>query len=484
MQPKLPVKASVLLKGDDLRHFKDFRYWRSCCNPAVLDIRDEYMTLPTAYEYYEFRNHCANTHLAKETGVAGQCRHPLHPGHPAAKSQKPEVDRANQSPKEVAQWCPLCTVKIHLGLLDALYKQWEAVGGPWHNPDSPPRTPARHEAMRAYTVRKKDFANELLKLEDISQAEKEWENANSSISTSVEAPQKYSATKALDAYAKIVKFPGMAPAPEPISSITPFPSPGQPKKKKLSFSPDVPQETRHRPCAHYFRNCPSVYDPHSPHACPSKEGWAETSFQNDLHYNLCQCRLLLCDRNPSSHGEVTYRELHDDASKDLLVALVEEWLENLDNQAEKQYWTRNLTATTDLFAVWKEDDVTGEELFSDWIRLEVLEGSNLEAYARAIGDLNESDDEEGSEEFFDQESVASDSEHGNEGEGEDVKVEEQEEKAGVRKRKRKRGGNVDIWSDPMDLDDDVNGRSEIVGLVGGQDPTNQLSHWIDEHSKQ
>ncbi|KAG9379314.1 hypothetical protein A1F94_009670 [Pyrenophora tritici-repentis] len=191
MQPKGLLRASVLLKGDDLRRFKDFQYWRSFGNPAVLDIADEYMTLPTAYEYYEFRSQHFDIHQAKNTGVAAQCRHPLHPGHPAVQPQQPEAEagRDKRSPTEVAQWCPVCTVRMHLGLLDALFKQWKAVGGPWRDADSPPRTPARQEVMRAYTVRKTDFANELLRVEDISHLEQKWETANSSTT-----PQRRSST--------------------------------------------------------------------------------------------------------------------------------------------------------------------------------------------------------------------------------------------------------------------------------------------------
>ncbi|EDU51153.1 predicted protein [Pyrenophora tritici-repentis Pt-1C-BFP] len=444
MQPKGLLRASVLLKGDDLRRFKDFQYWRSFGNPAVLDIADEYMTLPTAYEYYEFRSQHFDIHQAKNTGVAAQCRHPLHPGHPAVQPQQPEAEagRDKRSPTEVAQWCP-----------------WKAVGGPWRDADSPPRTPARQEVMRAYTVRKTDFANELLRVEDISHLEQKWETANSSTTPSVEAAQIYSATHALAIYNTILKFPGMATSPASTSPITvPLPSPRQsPKKKTLSFSPDVPQETRNRHCAYFCRTYPPAYDRNSPHACPMADGWAETSFKNDLDYNIRQCRLLLCDRNPSSDEEeqVTYRELHDEASQDLLVALVEEWLENLESETKKLYWIKNLTATTDLFAVHKGEDVLGEELFSDWSRLEVLEGSNLEKHARAIGDLGESEsesesedeDEEGGEDYFDQESVAEDAGDGKvgditldeeesgdvkleeQGESEDVMVEQQEEES-------------------------------------------------------
>ncbi|KAI1533409.1 hypothetical protein PtrSN002B_007865 [Pyrenophora tritici-repentis] len=500
MQPKGLLRASVLLKGDDLRRFKDFQYWRSFGNPAVLDIADEYMTLPTAYEYYEFRSQHFDIHQAKNTGVAAQCRHPLHPGHPAVQPQQPEAEagRDKRSPTEVAQWCP-----------------WKAVGGPWRDADSPPRTPARQEVMRAYTVRKTDFANELLRVEDISHLEQKWETANSSTTPSVEAAQIYSATHALAIYNTILKFPGMATSPASTSPITvPLPSPRQsPKKKTLSFSPDVPQETRNRHCAYFCRTYPPAYDRNSPHACPMADGWAETSFKNDLDYNIRQCRLLLCDRNPSSDEEeqVTYRELHDEASQDLLVALVEEWLENLESETKKLYWIKNLTATTDLFAVHKGEDVLGEELFSDWSRLEDEEGGedyfDQESVAEDAGDGEVSEVEDGKvdeeEEWEDitldeEESgdvkleeqgesedvmVEQQEEEKEEGESEDITVEEKSEDAMVEEesrdimveeqeyktgtRKRKRAASVDLRSDPMDLDENDGDSTEVVGLFRG-----------------
>ena len=265
-------------------------------------------------------------------------------------------------------------------------------------------------------------------MEDMAKVELEWEIAHASVTSisSAEAMRMYSATRAVETYARSIRFPGMMPDTQPSPLLAPLRSrpleTQKKKKKKVAFAPDVPDDTRHRPNTFFLRRHVE-YDPESPHACPSANGWAETSFEHGLEHNLRQCRLLLCDGNVRLQQDVKYRELRDDASKDLLVAAVEEWVGNLKGEAEKQYWIGDLTDTTDIFTVWKEGD--DDETFSSWERLVTLQGSSLDAHARAMGEISEShvkgSGSENSEEEFDQESVALNSEDESEG----TKVEEE-----------------------------------------------------------
>lgn len=321
----------------------------------------------------------------------------LHPAHSASQQQHqnqlPETEaynnilRLTDTDTETPTWCPMCMVNMRITSLCDFYKRWKEVGGPWDavKRDSPAKLLANAAAKRVYYMCKTHLANQVLKMEDMAKVEIEWEIAHASVTStrSAEAMRMYSATRAVEAHARSIRFPGMMPDTQPIpplASLLSLPLESQEKKeKKVAFAPDVPDGTRNRPNA-FFRRRHASYDPKSPHACPIANGWAETSFQHDLEYNLRQCRLLLCDGNVRLQQDVKYRELHDDASKNVLVAAVKEWLGSLEIETEKQYWTGNLTDTTDIFTVWKEGD--GDEAFSSWERLVTLQGSSLDAHAR------------------------------------------------------------------------------------------------------
>jgi hypothetical protein len=122
---------------------------------------------------------------------------------------------------------------------------------------------------------------------------------------------------------------------------------------------------------------------------------------------------LLCDKDPKETN-VTYCELTDENSKDVLIKGIEEWFSMMQGDW-KASWARTLLTTTDLFVVWRSPSDTEESDndFDNWDRLETLVGTNLEAHALRIGDLTDADIEpiQGRTlgDFFDQDSVASDS---------------------------------------------------------------------------
>jgi hypothetical protein len=198
----------------------------------------------------------------------------------------------------------------------------------------------------------------------------------------------------------------------------------------------------------FARHC-TAYDPGSLHRCPEDDGWVETSFKNSWEYNVRQCRTLLCNKDPSD-PDVTYRELSDDDSKDNLIKGIEEWSGKMQEEW-KGPWVNILLNTTDMFLVWNDPPCVeeGDNDFNNWDRAETLVGTNLEAHARRIGDINEDADTElvegeVTEEFFDQDSVASDSVTSD---SESVSDEEPES------------------SDPMDLDQD---EIDVVDSIIGQ----------------
>ena len=301
----------------------------------------------------------------------------------------------------------MCILQIHLKLLGKLWDKWMESGGPWRIIPPGGTGEDLQVRKRAYYKRKTDFVNDVDNLDDIAFSEASWEAAHPTVD--VEAARSYSARAAMEVYAKSVQFPGRLAEVDEIVPRTPT---RKGKKKRLSYSPDTPEDTRHRSSGLYARRHPN-YDPESPHRCPEDNGWAETSFNNDWEYNVRQCRLLLCDKDPIEKN-VTYCELTDENSKDVLIKGIEEWF-SMMQEDWKAPWINTLLTTTDLFVVWRSSpDSEGSDTdFDSWDRLEMLMCTNLEAHARRIGDLTDADIEpiqgENLEDFFDQDSIASDS---------------------------------------------------------------------------
>jgi hypothetical protein len=330
--PKEPLKTSAILAPRDLAKYKAWRY--PTCNPAFL--ADESLLLPTAGEYadlleWEKRQRAQRYGVEseggeeedgdEEGGVKGKkCGHVLHPGHPfiiAHKQRQQETGHGKRKEGmeegEVEDGgvdrCPMCTLQIHLTLLSELWDKWLEVGGPWRA--LPPGVHGDFfiKAKRAYYKAKTGLVNAMDNIEDIAHSEAAWELAKPGVHVE-ETTRKYAATKAVEKYRKGITFP--AELAEDKSEIGTPPRKIQ-KKKRLSYSPGTPQNTRHRPNCFYSRGMTS-YDPDSPHACPDDEGWADYSFSRDWEYNVRQCRLLLCDKEPSL-PKVTYRELKHELSR-------------------------------------------------------------------------------------------------------------------------------------------------------------------------
>ncbi|RAR05249.1 sec63-like protein [Stemphylium lycopersici] len=419
--PRLqPPKASALFSTYDLQIYKQWQH--PGFETGVL--ADESVLLPTAFEYADFlewrgKKSAAYVygHLPVDDGVAPRqdfagfaqayrCGHPLHPGHPLLESQEEEkrdveeekgqmCDEEKEEDDDINNtipWCHNCTLRIHLKLLAELWERWHEVGGPWRTLPAGTSGEAFQKAKRAYYKCKVDLINEVNSLEDFARLEAVWERKHPA--ANMEAVKEWSATEAMKIYEKNVRFPARLADLDDVAPRTPRRTE---QRKQLSYSPDTPEDTRHRPNGLFARHVTS-YDPESPHRCPDEEGWVETSFKNDWEYNIRQCRLLFCDRNPAL-PDVTYRKLTDDSSKDRLIRALTEWLAIMPEDW-KQSWESMLSSSTEMFLVWKDQQHLGgnENEFNSWDKKWTLVGSSLEAFARRIGDVEDEEEEEGEEE--------------------------------------------------------------------------------------
>jgi hypothetical protein len=416
---KVIPKASALFVTFELQLYK---HWRQTAL-GIADESEDDILLPTAFEYKDFlewRARINRTPDAEDKSpnpafegfvVAERCGHPLHPGDPRVKlpqQDQGERDEKGEGEDKIA-WCSVCVLQIHLKLLSELWDKWLESGGPWRVLRPGYTVENFQVGKRAYYKRKTDLVNEVDNLEDVARLEAVWEAAHPTVD--VEVARAYSAKTAVEVYAKGVQFPARLVETDQVPPRTPA---RKRRNKRLSYSPDTPEDTRHRSNGLYARNHPS-YDPESPYRCPKDDGWAETSFRDSWEYNVRQCRTLLCNKNPSEPN-VAYRELADDDSKDNLLKGIEEWFEKMEEDW-KAPWEKQLLTTTDIFVVWRDppslngcDDLD----FNNWDRIETLVGTNLEAHARQIGDVTDDADTELSvgevtEDFFDQDSLATDS---------------------------------------------------------------------------
>ncbi|KAI4634836.1 hypothetical protein J4E83_002158 [Alternaria metachromatica] len=424
--PKIVPKASALFLPYEIELYQR---WRKSALGIAAENDDDVL-LPTAFEYMDFlewrARQCSKLDGTQEAEskspdpafsgyvLAERCGHPLHPGDPRPDALRQPKDDAEEENEEEGEeqdtiaWCSMCLLQIHLKLLAELWDKWLNSGGPWRVLRPGSTAEGWQIAKRAYYMRKTNLVNDVDNLEDVARLEDTWEAAHPA--ADVEVVRAYSAKTAVDVYAKGVQFPARVAGPDEVAPRTPT---GKERKKRLSYSPDTPEDTRHRSSAAFARRC-LAYDPESPHRCPEEDGWAETSFKNSWEYNVRQCRTLLCNKSPNE-PDVTYRELADEASKDTLINGIEEWLGKMQDDW-KQPWVDILLATTEMFLVWQDPrhDDDADTDFNNWDRTETLVGTNLEAYARQIGDIDEEDETElvqaeVTEDFFDQDSVASDS---------------------------------------------------------------------------
>jgi hypothetical protein len=427
-RPKQP--ASVLFTPFELR-----QYQRWCSQ----HLGHNYMyistiPIPNAYEYALFQAWRAKDHIRvlleedldapndsevqpgpaqNDCVVASICKHPLH----------------SATTKDGREYCPLCVFELHNALITALWNNWRDIGGPWRSAGDRYRK-EYNDTSHAYHSAKVALANAVHDIEDMAALEETWHGDD-------HVASKYGAVKALEMYRKSITFPttsGVAPQ-------TPKSTPNRRRlveKKSIMYSPDTPENTNHRPQAYWARNLTS-HDPNSPHACPSADGYWDTSHYNDWRFVVSQCRILLCYfPHDDEYVEMEYRDLNAGADRGLenpavvhLITLLEQHIAQ-QNTTLQQHWYQCLRCTGDVFLVWKDEGYEG--LFSTFEKVESLVGTHVEEYAWGVGDIDDEEwaertgvrveeGEDGNEEPYDQMSLASDgsdpngSEDDDEGEG-------------------------------------------------------------------
>ncbi|KAF2852409.1 hypothetical protein T440DRAFT_506787 [Plenodomus tracheiphilus IPT5] len=338
------------------------------------------------------RPHSPSTSATANNDVqAARCKHILHPGHPATTSTTAEGSSSGTDNNNTLLWCPKCILAIHARILNELWRRWAALGGPWRQLPNGAKEQDYHDAKQAFRTRKVDLVNTIDDLETIAQLEAAWEAANPDADIP-EVVKEHGAVKTVESYHLGHALPEGLTEENVLPPRTPTSMPRKAKMKRLSYSPGTPEDTRHQPSNKYARGFAS-YDPDSPHACPNEEGWADTALRQDWRFNVRQCRLLYCDKDPQGPN-VTYKELSDEKSKDRLLEAMDMWMAKMENGWSPR-WTAMFQDTSDIFLAWKGDgDGENEDEnggFSCWDKVETLVGTNLEAHALEIGDIDHED---------------------------------------------------------------------------------------------
>jgi hypothetical protein len=396
-------QASVLFAPFELRLYQR---WRSQHHPdSGSDPADESTPpVPNAYDYADFQTWRAKERIRvlpskyitssseaaegeedpqddddipTDCTVASKCGHALHP---AVTKEDGENENENEN-----EYCAVCVFKMHTNLVAALWDKWQDLGAPWRATHES-ECKAYNATARAHQSAKVALVNAMLRCEETAVLERKWNVANGK----VHAASVYGPGKALDMYEKSIHFPttlGVA------TESTPAKCRGK-QRKSIVYAPDTPEDTKHRPQAFWARNL-SSHDPGSPHACPSADGYWDTSYYNDWRFAVSQCRILLCYYPDDVSLKLKYRDLNMSADQGLdnpaveqLIVLLEQYIAK-QSEAVQGQWYQYLRCTGDIFLVWKGEEDVG--LFGAFERVESLVGSHVEEYAREVGDI---DDEE------------------------------------------------------------------------------------------
>jgi hypothetical protein len=336
---------------------------------------------------------------AEDALLAEKCKHPLHAAHlqVLASPSQPESHAEDGEVKELPPYCPVCTLNVHQVLIDELWQKWKELGGPWRSAHLSDEERLKYaDLTRAYHKARVDLVNMMHGFEDLVEQEANWELVHPDVDTT--STLDHSATKALEKYQKDVTYPARLVDPDALTLATP----NRPRQhsKKMSYSPDTPETTNHRPQALWARSYPS-HDPDSPHACRSDDEYWDTSHHNDWHFAVSQCRILLCYYDDAASPALKYRDLNDgcvgfgmeNPAVVGLIRLIETGMGTLDGAARER-WVQYLNKTADIFLVFRDEEQEGDESevrFTYFQPVGELLGSQVEAYARRIGDI---DDEE------------------------------------------------------------------------------------------
>ncbi|KAF2828893.1 hypothetical protein CC86DRAFT_269639, partial [Ophiobolus disseminans] len=403
-------QASVLFTPMELRMYQRWRF-----RYIYEESNEDFTPVPNAFEYAVYqewheseRARCLPRNFIDASDatddedaprdpapegfvLAEKCKHALYPSStdpPSSPGSWVEEGKIADTPSH----CPVCTLYLHQNLIEALNKKWKKLGGPWRTGELVGEERIKYsDTTHAYHKAKVDLVNTIRSFEDATEVEKKWETTQTA--DAITLLKGHSAAKALDLYKASITFPAHLASPDQIPPIAPGPT--RSRTRTLTYSPDTPENTKHRPQAFWGRGYTS-HDPDSPHACPSEEGYWDTSYFNDWRFAVSQCRILLVQYGPDSL-DLIYRDMNAGPDRGMgnphvstLITILEAFLAKQD-EGMRARWVAYLKHTTDYFLVWKSEAAEGDAVFDLFERVVSLVGSHVEEYARRIGDI---DDEE------------------------------------------------------------------------------------------
>ncbi|ORY17399.1 hypothetical protein BCR34DRAFT_555359 [Clohesyomyces aquaticus] len=201
--------------------------------------------------------------------LARDCRHPLYPSFPMQRL--------------IA--CPVCELRECLKYLRRAAKLWDMLGGPYRNRRlaDQDQTSLLAKIKSVYGSEKTRLVNLVDSFEDSAKREAGWEQAllfdSPRIFPDLPDAQPWSATRALQ-IAKTCSLPYTYEGGDVV--FVPKRRNEKPRKKsRITFTANIPQNNE-RQLAEFCRESPQ-YNP-GRHACPSKDGWEDTSFWNEEEY--------------------------------------------------------------------------------------------------------------------------------------------------------------------------------------------------------
>jgi hypothetical protein len=278
------------------------------------------------------------------------------------------------------------------------------------------RTEARRRPSRevynfcngAYHRAKVDIINPVQDFENRALAEQVWATTNPEVDISVVEP--YCVREALRLFREQTTCPD-APTDKYVadreetsdkdksSPDNSTPSVAKTSKKKLTWTSDTPEETRHTPTHRYSRTCTIWYDPHSPHACQDKEGWYDISHMEDHPFALSQRWILRLVWSPgakymtyfdlnttiTSPEGIIIRRFRDNKHIRRLASTVLQWVNTLQ---EREKWLGYLETTADIFLVLNRDWSEGDD-FDRFEMVTTLNSPGMRTYAELVGDVDE-----------------------------------------------------------------------------------------------
>jgi hypothetical protein len=203
--------------------------------------------------------------------------------------------------------------------------------------------------------------NAIRHVEDVAEKEKRWELANPEYD--MDGAKKYGATKAPEEYQNNITYFGQLAGFAELGNLPPKTlGSARLRNKCITHAPDTPEDSQHRPQALWSRSY-SSHDPNSPHVCPSKEGYWDTSFHSSWQYTISQCRILLCYWDVVS-DLIVYRDLNagtvdgpdrgmESEAVNRLIVLISICLRPQDDEARAEWLNYFRYNANDLFIVVK-----------------------------------------------------------------------------------------------------------------------------------